>query len=339
MPTQKLQHYINHISLVVDRSGSMQHHAETVVKVFDKELTYLKQRSVDLNQETRISIYLFGSQIEVLTFDMDVMRFTSLAGHYSIEGMTRLLDAVDLSISDNKKLPELYGDHAFLQYVITDGQENASNRNLRDSFKGTLAALPNNWTVACLVPNPQAKFEAQKFGFNTDSIAQWDTNSSTGFEGVGKQFSHVMDNYMAMRSTGVRGTTGLFTLDSSKLSSVSNLKNVLREIPESEYDVYPVHNVDNIKHYVESWSKQPYRLGSAYYQPVKPVLIQDHKNILIQNAKNGKVYEGNNLRQLLGLPDATAEVNPGSHKDWRILVQSTSVNRKLFPNTFVLVRK
>jgi hypothetical protein len=330
-----LQQYINHISLVVDKSSSMSGHSNTVVKVFDKELAYLKQRSIDLNQETRISIYLFSEKIEVLTFDMDVMRFNSLAGLYQPYGNTALMDAVSKSIEDHQKIPELYGDHAFLQYVITDGEENHSRKTTVASLKSLMNSLPGHWTVACLVPDARGKFEAQKFGFNTDSIAVWDTTSSRGFEAVGKQMSSTLDTYMTMRSMGnFRGTTGLFTLDTSKLN-----QGVLQELPAYAYDMYRVDREIPIKPFVESWTKQPYRLGSAYYQPVKPVKIQDHKSILVQNAKNGRVYEGQNLRQLLGLPDQTAEVNPGSHNDWRILVQSTSVNRKLYPNTYVLVRK
>lgn len=65
-----MQHYINHISLIVDASSSMT--GQDVVGVFDKELAYLKQRSIDLDQETRISIYLFSDKITCLAFDMDV---------------------------------------------------------------------------------------------------------------------------------------------------------------------------------------------------------------------------------------------------------------------------
>lgn len=56
-----LQHYINHIALVVDKSGSMGPLKDAVVKVFDREIENLKKRSIELNQETRISVYLFGT--------------------------------------------------------------------------------------------------------------------------------------------------------------------------------------------------------------------------------------------------------------------------------------
>lgn len=324
-----LQHLINHISLVVDKSASMR--GQPVENVFDKELNYLKQRSVDLNQETRISIYLFDDKIECLTFDMDVMRFNSLKGYYQVGGNTALIDAVLKSVEDHKKLPELYGDHAFLTYVITDGQENRSKQSAF-VLSTILTELRDNWTTACLVPDQRGVMEAQRFGFNGGSISVWDTKATKAFESVGAQFSNTIDSYFSMRASGIRGTTGLFTLDSSKIRKTS-----LQEVPPTEYDIYPVHQISPIKEYVESWSKKKYVLGSSYYQPTKKVTIQDYKNVLLQDVRNGKVYEGS--RDLLGLPSNTVDVEPGSHKDWRIFVQSTSVNRKLFPGTFVLVRK
>lgn len=333
---QQYQHYINHISLIVDKSSSMQ--GQPVVQVFDKELEYLKKRSVELDQETRISIYLFSDQVECLTFDMDVMRFKSLQGYYNAYGNTALIDAVLKSTEDNLKLPELYGDHAFLQYVITDGMENRS-KALSHTLSTKLASLKDNWTTACLVPDKTSAEYAQRYGFNGGSISIWDTSKAKAFESVGSQFSRTIDTYMNMRSRGIRGTTGLFTLDSSALSPTTISAAKLTEVPAWDYDVFPVRQDQDIKSFVESWTKEKYRLGSAYHQPAKTIKIQDYKDILVQNVKNGRVYEGHNIRPLLGLPEGTADVNPGQHKDWRIFVQSTSTNRKLFKDTFVLVRK
>jgi hypothetical protein len=329
-----LQHLINHVALVVDKSGSMRGHSQKVVEVFDRELNALKQRSVDAHQETRISIYLFDDKIEVLTFDMDVMRFTSLKDYYKIGGQTALIDATLSAILDHQKLPELYGDHAFLLYVITDGQENASRINTRDSISNTLKTLADNWTTGILVPDQNGVRYAQQFGFNAGSIATWDTSAS--FENVGQNFNSVMTNYMDMRSKGIRSTKTLFTLDSSTLNQAGR---ELNELPVQDYDVFPVHQKVAIKPYVESWTGDKYRLGSAYYEPADKVVIQDHKSLLVQNKKNGKVYWGHRIRDLLGLPYDTVKVDPGVHKDWRIFVQSTSVNRNLLPNTYVLVMK
>ena len=326
-----IQNLINHIALVVDRSGSMV--GKPVVQVFDKELEQLKQRSIDLNQETRISIYLFDDKVECLAFDMDVMRFKSLRDHYYVRGSTALIDAVVRVINEQDKLPEMYGDHAFLVYVLTDGEENKS-QNSPSTLTSALRDLPENWTVACLVPNATGVHEAKKFGFNADSIAIWDTERKGGLEQAGKQFSSAMDGYMKMRASGIRSTKGLFTLDSTAIK-----KSVLKEIESTQYSLFCVYRDTPIREFVTYWTRKDYRVGSAYYMPTKKVTIQDYKNVLVQNVKNGRVYEGSNLRELLGLPDATVDVDPGKHKDWRIFVQSTSVNRKLLQGTFVLVRK
>jgi hypothetical protein len=317
-----------------------------VVEVFDRELNTLKQKSVDVHQETRVSIYLFAANdgnnhngwLEVLAYDMDVMRFTSLKGLYKPYGNTALLDAVAQSIEDHRKIPETYGDHAFLTYVITDGQENKSKNYTPARLTQLFNSLPDNWTTALLVPDKSAENAALRYGFNAGSISVWDATSNAGVEAAGKQFTSVFNSYTTMRSTGTRGTKSLFNLDANKIA-VTNVKTALQEVPVTQYDVFPVRQTSAIKDYVESWTGEKYRLGSTYYQPTKPVTLQDYKKILVQDVKTGRVYEGNNIRQLLGLPDYTVEVNPLQHPDYRMFIQSASVNRKLFPNTFILVRR
>jgi hypothetical protein len=327
-----MQHLINHVIMVLDRSDSMR--GKPLVEVFDRELRSLKQQSVERNQETRISIYLFDNTIVCLTFDMDIMRFESLKNHYHLGGSTALRAAVAKAIDDHKQIPELYGDHANLVYVLTDGEENASRMVTTADLRDKLDRLPDNWTLACLVPDQFGKKYAQEFGFPGEAISIWDTVSAAGLEKVGQQFTSTMSNYMTMRASGVRGTKSIFQMDSSNLTTSK-----LDVVSAREYEIFPVRKDQPIKEFVESWTQAPYRLGSAYYQPVKTVKIQDHKQILVQRVKDGKVYEGKNLRQLIGLPAHTAEVTPTDHKDWRIFVQSTSVNRKLFQDTFVIVRK
>ena len=336
MTVKAIQHFINHISIVVDRSASMTQHKGRVVEVFDRELENLKKRSVELNQETRISIYLFDDNVNCLTFDMDVMRFKSLSGHYNIGGNTALLDAVGKSVEDNRKLPELYGDHAFLQYVITDGQENRSRLHNTASIRSLVQNLPDNWTNAVLVPDNTGVRYAESFGFNKGSIAIWDTSQANALDKLGSQFTHAVDNYMAQRALGVRGTKSFFTLDTSNLTSAEPKK--LKEIPSTSFKIFSVTEDAPIREYINSVTKKPYKIGSGFYQATKNVVIQDYKNILVQNVTSGKVYSGDSLRTLLGLPSDTVEVAPGQHKDWNIFIQSTSVNRKLFGGTLVLVQ-
>lgn len=332
----KIQNYINHIALVVDGSGSMAHLKSTVVKVFDSEIAHLRERSVALKQETRISIYVFNTSVECVVFDMDVMRMGSIKEYYDTFGGTALIDATASAVADMKKLPELYGDHAFLVYVITDGEENASRATV-GHLSGILKALPEHWTVACLVPDAKGMHEAKKFGFPSDNVQIWSTTGG-GLEEVGRGFRSAMSNYMDARAKGVRGTKSLFTLDATNLNK-SAVKSKLAEIHPNSYSILHVRQDESvIKPFVETWG-MAYRVGSAYYELVKPEIVQPQKFVCVQETKTGKVYEGTSARELIGLPAYEVKVNPVDHPDWRIFVQSTSVNRKLPKGTQVLVMK
>lgn len=327
-----------HIGLMIDGSGSMARHTEAVIAVTDAQIKKLQKLSLNLNQEMRISIYNFADNVECMAFDMDVMRFQSIRGHYRPNGLTALIDAMLQGIQDHSLLPQVYGDHAFIMYAITDGMNNVGNSRAPD-LKLRISALADNWTIACLVPDVDAKIAAMSYGFPAGAFQIWDPTAADGYDEAGTAFETSISNFMAARATGVRGVKdGLFTLNSASLR-----KSDLKEIPPSQYYIFPVRTSDPkgvpIKEFVEMWTKQDYRLGSTYYQPTKKVKIQNYKNVLVQDIRNGRVYEGIHLRQLLGLPDANVEVNPGQHKDWRIFIQSTSVNRKLFADTFAIVRK
>ncbi len=143
------------------------------------------------------------------------------------------------------------------------------------------------------------------------------------------------DNFMRARSTGVRGTKNLFSLDTSKLSTTA-VKTNLTELKSTDYKLLPVSKESVIQPFVESW-KFEFRQGMAYYQLSKPEKIQGHKQICVFEKKSGKVYSGSAARQLLGLPDHEVKVAPADFKEFSLYVQSTSVNRKLVPGTNLLV--
>src|SRR6185503_116728 len=202
---RKSPNYINHIALVIDASSSMAHLANEVVRVADAQIAYLAKRSKELDQETRVSVYTFSDYVECVVYDKDVLRLPSIAEHYYSSGMTALIDAVIKSQEDLSKTPELYGDHAFLTYVLTDGEENRS-RSRPDDLLRRLTSMPDHWTVAVLVPNQTGKHEAKKFGFPADNIAVWDATNISGVTEVGETIRKSTDNFMVSRASGIRGS-------------------------------------------------------------------------------------------------------------------------------------
>lgn len=331
-----IKNYINHIVFVVDSSSSMKRLTAETVRVFDTQIKHLAQRSKELDQETRVTVYFFSDTTKCVIYDKDVLRLPSLKDYYDPYGNTALIDGMLLSISDLELTSQKYGDHSFLIFGLTDGEENASRKSSSDLLN-KIKALPENWTVACLVPNQTGVHEAKKFGFPANNVQVWSTDVG-GVEKAGDKIRAATDAFMTARTKGVRGTKNLFDLDVSNLNT-DVVMDKLDQLSANQYVLIPVHNDSVIQPLVESWTKNPYIKGSAYYQLTKAEKIQPYKQVCIQDKLSGKVYSGTNARQMLKLPATEVKVNPTTHNKFDIFIQSTSVNRKLLQGTKLLVIK
>lgn len=339
------QNYINHVALVLDASASMGYHRDKLVEVVDAQVAHLAQLSKDLDQETRVTIYMFDNQVHCLVYDKDVLRLPSIKDLYRTRGMTALIDAAMTSLNDLAHTWEGYGDHSFLVYVLTDGQENASRTYGISEFRHRLAHLPDHWTVAALVPDVMAKREAQNYGFPTANIAVWDASTEKGFEEAGSVLRASTTSYMTSRSTGVRGTKTLFSVDASSLTDAAVKAAKLTPMDPSEYVLIPVVSDVAIKDMVDQCTTG-YRIGNAFYQlnsGRKPkgragVIVQGNKQIVVVEKATNKAYTGSQARALVGLPDYEVTVDPTKmDTEYDVFVQSTSLNRKLFAGTKLLL--
>jgi len=319
-----VSNHINHIALVLDASGSMNHFATSLIQVVDQQVQHLAQRSKEMDQETRVTAYTFNAGyqnlgIKCLFYDKDVLRLPSLRGLYVADGQTPLIDATMRALDDLSKTPELYGDHAFLTYVLTDGQENASRIYSASDLVARLQRLKDNWTVGCFVPDARGVHEAKSCGFLRENISVWDATSTKGVSEMGSVMRQTTDAYMTMRASGVRGSRSLFTLDTTGLSK-STLKRVeaqsqhLTKLTPGQFRLLPVTREQQIAPFVESHTMRPYVIGEAFYQLTKPVVIQASKQIAVYVKGEHTVYVGRDARQLLGLPDYEVKVSPIS---WR----------------------
>lgn len=326
--------YINHIALVLDASGSMAGRQAEVVKVADNLVQHLAKRSQELDQETRVTIYGFDTKTECLVYDKDVLRLPSISKLYRVNGSTALIDATIKSLEDLAKTPELYGEHAFLIYVLTDGEENASRARPQD-LRPRLDGLPDHWTVAVFVPDQMGVHEAKRFGFPKDNIQVWDTNVNHSIEDVGETIRKTTDVFMQGRKQGIRGSKNIFNLDLGKV----NARNVSKVLDKhsGKHSVLQVNRDSMISAFVEQSTGRGYQMGSAYYQLTKSEKVQATKRVALVSKKNGDVFTGDSARDLLGLPDHEVKIAPANHPEFNIFIQSTSVNRKLLSGTSVLL--
>ncbi|MFH8349879.1 vWA domain-containing protein [Streptomyces sp. NPDC018045] len=340
------QNYINHVALVLDASSSMSHLSRKVVEVADQQIAYLARRSKELGQETRVTVYAFADTVECVIYDKDVLRMPSLEQLYRVGGMTALLAATLKSQRELAQTAQLYGDHSFLTFVLTDGQENASHRcpdapsrnpgELVQAVATLIATQADNWTLAVLVPDQMGKREAVQCGFPKDNIAIWDATSTRGLEEAGQVIQQATENFMVGRAQGIRGSRAVFSTGAETVNKDTIEAAGLKPVHPSEYQLVPVARAAAIRDRVVECG-HTYRTGCAFYQLSKSEKIQARKQIAVLEKKTDRVYTGPQARALLGLPDAEVRVNPDRNDDFTIFVQSTSVNRKLIPHTRLLL--
>lgn len=325
---------INHIGFVLDASDSMRKHAANLIKVVDGQVKHMALRSQELEQETRVSLWTFSNatNIQCVVWDMDVLRLPSIANFYQTNGMTAFIDASLKSIADLSETPERYGNHSFLLYVVTDGEENASNAR-PEALQKRLETLPEHWTVAALVPNATGKHEAKRFGFPAGNIEIWDATSQQGVHEVGERVRQATDNYMLLRRDGIRSTTSLFSTDARTVNSTTIKQANLKPLPRDSYMLVPVPKDTDIKSFTEDCGRS-YRVGNGFYELMKTETIQPNKKIaVVERGPKAQVYVGADARSLIGLPDMIVRVKPDYNPDYAVFVQSTSNNRKLIAHT------
>ncbi|MCF1647914.1 MULTISPECIES: vWA domain-containing protein [Streptomyces] len=340
------QNYINHVALVLDASSSMSHLSGKVVEVADQQIAYLARRSRELDQETRVTVYVFADKVECVIYDKDVLRMPSLKQLYRTGGMTALLAAALKSQSELAQTAQLYGDHSFLTFVLTDGQENASHRcpdtpatdprQLVQAVAEMIRTQQDNWTLAVLVPDQMGKREAMQCGFPKDNIAIWDATSTQGLEEAGQVIRQATENFMMGRTQGIRGSRAVFSTGAEAVNEDTIKAAGLTPADPSKYQLIPVARDAAIREWVIECG-HTYRTGAAYYQLSKSEKIQAQKQIAVLEKKTDRVYTGPQARALLGLPNAEVRVKPDHNEHFTIFVQSTSVNRKLVPNTRLLL--
>lgn len=349
------QNDVTHIQMVVDMSGSMSRLSDAVIRVVDDLVAKFDELSTTLSQETRVTVYVFDDVAECVFYDMDVRRRPSLKGHYRPRGMTAMIDAVLMSLEDQRMTPKKYGKHAFLTYVITDGYQNAGRQRDGAVLAEALSNLNDDETVACLVPGAEHAFVAKKLGFPAGNVAVWDATSTHGVERAAETIYQATTTYMTSRSTtGLRSTTNLFSMDASTLNAQTVKQNLTPLSPDDYALVHvtpPPKDYENgkywwIKDFAE-FSGHKYIAGNTgYYQFVyvkgkkASEVVSPTKKVIVVERSTGLAYGGPAARQILNLPDNKSErIKFDRNPDYDIYILSSANNRHLIPGTNLLIWK
>jgi len=329
---------INHIIYVLDCSSSMSLHLATARKVLTDSLAAIKATSESMGQETYVSLYTFADNVNRLFVDKPINQVNLNNIRFDAYGWTALIDATLLPILDGCETQVARAkkeNHAYLLNVITDGQENKSKAKVAE-LTNVINKLNDEWTLAIQVPDMNGVYYAKNCGFPAGNIQIWNPNSRTGLEESTSSFVDSYANYAAARSAGATQSKGFYTVNAADLSR-SNVKAELNEVKGKIYHAQS--GPYQIRDFIEQYAKVVYNKGKAYYELVKPELIQSSKKIVIVDKVSEKKFGGDGARQMLGIPAKNVKVAPGDYGNYRIFVQSTSVNRKVAKGTSVFLEE
>lgn len=324
---------VNHLIFLIDSSSSMHHLVATVKAVFDKTFSDFQAISEGKDkQQINLSLYKFGTDIERVMYNKNI-KYANEEIDFRTNGMTKFRDCIVKAIDDHKHIKSTdTEDHSFLMYAITDGYDNMSHHTVASLYK-EIAKLDDSWTIGALVPDISSMHECKKAGIPSGNIQIWDTKTKQGFEDVGSSIATSYASYSTQRSTGTRSTSSLFEVNTDKLTK----KEISSELKEVSGMLFNANEDVVIKDFVERCTGKAYVKGNSYYELTKSETIQSNKEIVIISNADGKRYSGQSARDLIGLPDYNVKVKAGQFGDWKVYIQSTSVNRKVKDGTSIFI--
>jgi len=138
---------VNHVGIVLDRSGSMTKVREEALTGINEELNVLEQQALENEQFTTVTLTTFSTKVDESRRLETGQRV--LEEEYKCVGWTALADAIAENI---KALQEIETsedeDVAYLLTVVTDGQENQSKKNTMRDVSVMIKTLEGqgNWT-------------------------------------------------------------------------------------------------------------------------------------------------------------------------------------------------
>jgi hypothetical protein len=325
----------NYVGISRDHSASMGGLTSAAMKDFNSKVEAIRAGSLANYQDTSMSVVECGhgrsARVERVVVNSNVMAMRPMT-QYVAHGMgTPLWDSVGDLIEQFEAMPDAKSiETSFLVMAITDGGENASKKYNQVRLAAKIRELiqTDRWTFVFRVPRGHTRY-ITALGIPEGNIQEWD-QTNHGVEVAAAMDTQAFTQYFAGRSAGETATTKFY----ANLGQVS-VKQVKQSLNDISTQITVLNTPDmavEIRPFVIA-RVGSYLSGAAFYQLTKTETIQPNKKIIIRDKKSNKFYTGHDARNLLGLPDYSCKLVPGDHGGFDIFIQSTSVNRKLMPNT------
>ena len=209
---------VTYVAIILDESGSMGSIATEVVGGFNTEVDLYKERSKE--GILKISLIKFSHIVNVLFWHKNpnnIEKIEIKQGSYMPSGMTALCDAVGLVIKEFEEIAEKEPAAAFLVNIISDGEENSSQKFKASDIKESIEKLTvtGKWTFTYLGANQNMWDVSRKFGINIGNTQIFEATSVGTMSANNTRYAS-LDTYFGNRSKGVTTSSTFYDVEDDK---------------------------------------------------------------------------------------------------------------------------
>ena len=332
----------NYFGFVRDHSASMHPLTAAAKRDYNANINCIREEAIASKLDTIVSVMQCGigrpTKNEFEIINSSVTKLKPMQSYSATGTCTPLYDAVMQLIESLEATPDINNpDVAYLVFVTTDGEENASYVTAKElSNKIQELQKTDRWTFVFRVPRGSRNSVISRLQLPAGNVIEWD-QTDRGVAEATQATTSAFKTFYQKRQAGEKSSKTFY----ADLSAVSKaqVKNSLTDIT-GEVSVFDVPEAMKIKDFFLD-TTGTFQQGCGFYELTKREKeVQDYKKIVLYDIRARKYYGGDDARGLLGLPETGSGVSvalaPGDHAGYRIFIQSTSVNRKLLAETKVL---
>ncbi len=191
------------ITIILDRSGSMGFIKEATIKGFN---SFLKEQQ-NAESDANLTLVQFDHEYKMVYESININEAKKLTHKtFKPRGATALLDAIGVTINNTKNRIKIIDKENrpsnVLIVIITDGEENSSNKFTREKIFNKISKREkkDNWKFVFIGSNQDAIAVGGSFGIAEDralSYANDYDGAEQAFCSMSKQVNLVRENSMA----------------------------------------------------------------------------------------------------------------------------------------------
>lgn len=213
----KVKKLKNYVTLILDKSGSMDALKKEVVGGFNQQLTTIREENEKHGMKSLVSLVTFDNIVLKPTVWLeDVDKVAQLTPEdYIPNGMTAMLDAVGTTVQKLLKLSDANDENtSFLVIVISDGQENNSKEYTGEKIAELVSSCEktSRWTFSYIGANQNLADVSKQLHININNMMVFDANAA-GYNKMSSGLASATAGYYRSRAAGATAVNNLFDPD------------------------------------------------------------------------------------------------------------------------------